>query len=904
MPDAASPGAPAAIVPGADAEPAFDARALFAEGLEQVRTSSRAGWTDHNLHDPGITMLELLAYALTDLAYRSTLPFTDLIASASDNAAATAAQFHSPRRILPNRALTELDWRKLLIDLDGVKNAWVEPVSDVRLFADLARRILQTTPPDHAAQAEVPLRGLYRARVEFMDGVGTQAEREAVLRTVRAAVEAQRNLCEDFVEIRAVRGEYFAVCAEIDLHTDAEVTEVAAQLLFTLGEAIAPPVLSHTLDEMLARGRTLAEVFEGPLPAHGFIDDAELRATGLPGELRLSDLIGVAMDVPGVRALREVVVNPLVRTDEADENALDADPDDVVGEPVPVANPWRIPVRPGRLPRLSLNQGRLVFGKRGLPVAGWNIAQMPPAVRARLAELREAARLRVETLADTRDPPLPLGRHHPGLADWRPVRREFPAVYGIGDAGLGERATPQRRAQALQLQSWLLFFDQLMADRLALLARAKHRLSVAPADLQAAVARFAPGSDDRHTLVARLVDSAAMQQALYAPGTTAATLADLIESPADAARRQHGLLDHLLARTAEDMADYAAIMAPLFGDASDELIADKAAFLQDVAPLGAERAAAYLQRPATAAEVWDTPNVSGLERRIARLLGIRDFSRRNLGSVAYQTYTEIDATPNDEWRFRVRHAVTHQIVMSSSTNYISPEAARAEMTTAIERGQVAESYLRKLTSDGRHYFNIVDAGGEVVARRIQYFDDENALEAAIAELQRYLRERYRGEGLYVVEHLLLRPLAADDPLLPICTDPGCDPCGQDSTDLDPYSYRLHVLLPAYAGRFQDMGFRQFVEQTIRRETPAHLLPTICWLGSDDMARFEQAWREWLLLHAGFSGANRREKLQALIDALVGVKNIYPVRGLFDCTGDDSKPPFILGRTSLGRGPAS
>ena len=67
-------------------------------------------------------------------------------------------------------------------------------------------------------------------------------------------------------------------------------------------------------------------------------------------------------------------------------------------------------------------------------------------------------------------------------------------------------------------------------------------------------------------------------------------------------------------------------------------------------------------------------------------------------------------------------------------------------------------------------------------------------------------------------------------------------------------------------------------------------------------RFEAAWRHWLTLHAGFSTSGRRAKLQALIDALVGVKNVYPARSLFDCTGDEAKPPFILGRTSLGRGP--
>ena len=204
-----------------------------------------------------------------------------------------------------------------------------------------------------------------------------------------------------------------------------------------------------------------------------------------------------------------------------------------------------------------------------------------------------------------------------------------------------------------------------------------------------------------------------------------------------------------------------------------------------------------------------------------------------------------------------------------------------------------------MASDGRHYFNIVDDSGEVLARRIQYWEAPAPMEAAIAELIDYINAHYGGEGMYVVEHILLRPREPGDPLLPICADAGDDDCA----DVDPYSHRLHVVLPAYAGRFQDFGFRSFVEQTIRAETPAHLLPTVCWIDTDDMARFERAWRDFLELHIGDATARRHEKLQALIDALVGVKNVYPRRALFDCTGDEAKPPFVVGRTSLGRGPA-
>jgi hypothetical protein len=881
------------ISPLPDPEPALNVRALFDEGLAEVRRLGRAGWTDHNTHDPGITMLELACYALTDLAYRHALPIADRLAAGG------AAQFHAPAAVLHNRAFTELDWRKRLIDLPGVKNAWFEPVSDVLLVADLRRKELRRDPPpDHPDWRSVPLAGLYRVRIEFMDGVTTQVQRNEVLRAVRGAVEESRNLGEDVLEIAAVRHEYFALCAEVDLSGEADVVEAAAQILFAVGEALAPPVPSHGLATLQARGLALPDVLEGPPLEHGFIDETELRATALPSEIRLSDVIGAAADVPGVRSLRQVRLNALRRSDGTDD---DEDPPPNRADAAPLANSWRVPVQPGRLPRLSLHHGRLVFSQRGLPVLGFNIGAMPGSVATRLAALHEAARLRVETPAGTAVPAPPLGRTR-ALAGWVSFQRDFPALYGIGEAGLGERATPQRRAQALQLQGWLLFFDQLMADQLALLAQASQRLSVAPAALQAVATAFAPTAMARpHVLAAQVVDSIVAHEQLYPAGVTAQQLADAVESRSEAEARQQRLLDHLLARVGEDFADCAAAMASAFGHDAARQIGDKCHFLEDVAQLSHDRAGAFLQRPATREEVWNTTNVSGFERRLARLLGIADFTRRNLALVSHDAYNEVDAVPDatDEYRFRVRHAVTNAILLSSSTRYPTPEAARAEMVLAIQAGQRAEGYARRTDSLGRHYFNVVSDTGEVLARRIHYYDDPAEMELAIAELQRYLLDHYSGEGLYVVEHILLRPLAADDPLMPICSDAGCEDCDP----LDPYSYRVHVVLPAYAGRFQDFGFRQFVEQTIRREMPAHLLPTVCWVGPDDMAVFEAAWRNFLELHAGFAESGRRERLQALIDALVGVKNVYPSRALFDCTGDETKPPFILGKTSLGRGPA-
>ncbi|MEO8601076.1 MAG: diguanylate cyclase, partial [bacterium] len=154
------------------------------------------------------------------------------------------------------------------------------------------------------------------------------------------------------------------------------------------------------------------------------------------------------------------------------------------------------------------------------------------------------------------------------------------------------------------------------------------------------------------------------------------------------------------------------------------------------------------------------------------------------------------------------------------------------------------------------------------------------------------------EGMHVVEHILLRPRVDGDPTLRACVDPTCGDCG----GLDPYSYRLHVILPAYAGRFVDMDFRRFVEETIRGETPAHLLLKICWISRDDMARFEAAYRDWLQVAASAAAPeDRAPTLRRLFDALYEVKNVYPPTALGECGVGDETSQFILGRSALGSG---
>lgn len=857
------------ISPLPEADPALDQKQLFALGLDHVRRLSRRQWTDHNIHDPGITTLELLAYALTDLAYRSRHPLEDLLAIPGDAAASAAAmaeQFFSARRILPGKAVTEADYRKLLIDLKDVKNAWLQPAPHV-LYANPAEGTLSATPTRKPAEIEVTVRGRYTALVEYMDQVSTAQQRADVDKQVMATLQANRGLGDDFVGVAAVGSQYFSLCAEIDLSLAADADQVAADIAFAVDRSLAPPVANYRLAEMLDKTHAdgsrwkVPEIFEGPALDNGFIDDEELAAAGLKTEVRLSDVISVIMDIPGVVAIRDIVMNAM---EMVDDKLKAREPEDK----------WRLPVPPGRQPRLCAQCGRLVFYKRNLPIP-------PNAARvgSLLDDLRTAERKKLES-EHRDDLALPLGRFR-DPARYRSFQHEFPVIYGLSEQGLPDGATPPRAAQALQFKAWLLFFDQIMANYLAQLAHVRDLFSMRP--------------DLGQTYFSQLVDSFPDWQKIYGAGFTAEALADEVVEPGNGGiLRRNRFLDHLLARYAEDFHEYVAIMQSRFGMGPDQAAIAKCHFLQDLPALGGERGLAYDASLQAADKLWNSDNVSGFEKRIARLLDIGNFQRRNLSEVAYDTYPEVDKTPGDEFRFRVRHPVDGKILLSSSTNYASPAQARTEMEAAIARAQRPEGYQRKTSSDGRHYFNIVDASGEVIARRIEYFATVDALESAISLLIAHLRSYYSGEGLYVIEHILLLPAQAGDPFMDICVDQACTDCAE----VDPYSYRVTVVLPAFTGRFRDMDFRRFVEETLRLEMPAHILPRICWVNSGDMAVIEKAYRDWLAIRAGAATANRAAKIAALNRALTHAKNIYPSSGLHPC-GQLEPPPFVLGRTALG-----
>lgn len=150
---------------------------LRKKGLEYIEQLGSAYWTDYNIHDPGITILELLCYAITDLGYRTSLDIKDLLATGDSGGSPQKQAFFTAAEILTVNPWTNADLRKLLIDIEGVKNAWLQCKTglcgNIMLYAKCADSTLQYIH-ETGTPHPVVIKGFYDVLLEFdtEDGAG------------------------------------------------------------------------------------------------------------------------------------------------------------------------------------------------------------------------------------------------------------------------------------------------------------------------------------------------------------------------------------------------------------------------------------------------------------------------------------------------------------------------------------------------------------------------------------------------------------------------------------------------------------------------------------------------------------------------------------------------------------
>ncbi|MEL6660130.1 MAG: hypothetical protein AAFR36_26940 [Bacteroidota bacterium] len=141
-----------------------------------------------------------------------------------------------------------------------------------------------------------------------------------------------------------------------------------------------------------------------------------------------------------------------------------------------------------------------------------------------------------------------------------------------------------------------------------------------------------------------------------------------------------------------------------------------------------------------------------------------------------------------------------------------------------------------------------------------------------------------------------------------------DPCApteaSESSDLedktwyvpgaDPYSFWVSILVPYWSKRFQNPNFRQFFQDTLRKEVPAHVGLRICWLDPKQMHDLERVYKEWLEAYSGQLECNLQSIQCELVEKLFSITNVYPPGQIQEsvCADNDDKNTIFLDNAQL------
>lgn len=261
--------------------PALDFEALRTTGITLAQAASGQLWTDYNLHDPGVTLLEALCYALTEDVYGAQQSVPELLGWPEGQVLPERHGMHRPEQILPCRAITAADYRRALL---------------ARCNGALQLRLQTCTQG---------LPGLWRLALLAQDGQIDAAQR---------AFWSLRNLGED-LDGAALRLQPrpHRMVLEIDVEGPRDLAELLGEIAQRAADFIAARPRWRPADMALDP----ALRFEGPALPQGWISDAELQR-GEQTLLYFSDLV---LALQGIEGLASVRCLQLVGEGQAEQGA-------------------------------------------------------------------------------------------------------------------------------------------------------------------------------------------------------------------------------------------------------------------------------------------------------------------------------------------------------------------------------------------------------------------------------------------------------------------------------------------------------------------------------------------------------------------------------------------------------
>lgn len=687
---------------------------LFEEGLSYVQKYSGKIWTDYNYHDPGVTFLEYLSYALTDLGYRTNFPIEDLFLFGSDSFDSIKENLlFGPAAAFSSSPFTVNDYRKLIIDrIKLVANAWVVPIKGNKMG----------------------LRGLFEIFIECAEEL-SDIEVHYLKKEVADLFYKYRLVGHDLEEVFILKKVYLSIEGAIVIESDALGELVMAKLYAVLDSYINPQVKFH--DPMRLwneQGLSPENIFTGPLPKYGFVFDEDL--TSKIDAIYISRIKELILSVEGVKEIRNL---------QLFRNGL------------PVFDNF-VQLQKTEFPRIDyLDELKDTF-ESNLKLLKNNVTyEVDPIITKQLlsTEISSSNNFYYQELQY--EEKLPSSRFSlEQLRTHFPIHNELPAFFGVGVTGVSKNASKEIQASALQLSGYLYFFEQIMASYLTQLSGLRQLFSIRDTS-----------STYFHQLPTAIPN---LDKLISSQEEVTNTLHESTERIEEYLDRKNRLLDHLLARFGEklDETKLKKICRSSDLDSSENwaksILQTKVNLLTQLIELGQNKSKGF---DVKAMEIWDCSNLSSIEKRIGLTLGIQNIIRRNI-SAPLMDHFQVDKSKEQVGNWELLDlkldGQDRKVFALPAANYeegslhfygqgISFVKEIFELLTYEKGISIAQSSVTK-----KHYLLMKQRKSEFPSLLFQSKNLEDCVLKKDQLLAKISELDLQSEGFHMVENVLLRPL--------------------------------------------------------------------------------------------------------------------------------------------------
>jgi hypothetical protein len=711
----------------------FNFEFLRQHGIELLQQLSGNIWTDYNLHDPGVTILEHLCFVFTDLAYRTDFSIQDILAMENGKIDAYPNSFFTPRGMLSINPVSIQDKRKYIIDsVPEIANILIEPVvapeAGHTCFTGVYKTVLR-------------LKKDCDPELNNAESAGNDSElidAEVIKQTVKNKLIASRNLCEDFEAITILKPQRIELNAGIIIENNVVAEEVLAQIYIKLEALINPEIKYATEKELKNKGWPMEEIYHGPRLEKGIITDDELK----PLQVIIDPVafIKTILSVEGVVNIRNFQLR-------VDGNAAGA-------------NLYHI--REGYYPYLEYAPGNVSLYKNNT-----RLEVKESVFRNRYYRIKQVTNKDfIAALYRNEDASVLQGKWR-DLKKYHSIQQYFPLAYGLGKDGLPEEAGAERKAAVKQLRGYLMLFEQTLLNYLAQLGNINNFFS---ADLQSPDALHTiycqppfdlPGADD-------IIKSSATNTPEAERNLFIEKLRDMVENEEAFIKKKNQVIDHLLARFNLSPADTPVTKYEIYYGKGDDARTDlklrwKSSLLLQVKEISYYKFRSF---DYTGGQSIMPPN-AGFKKNMYAFLYIAGPYEKSLTAafnneqVRFVPQAGITDPTIHHVRINDRDTDTHELI-DDHPGLLSSTFFNNQTIAVFSSGVNKSNY--KLLADPANPQQVVLAfkvGGNEnrdTWRIISRHTNHAAAERLLSILVQYFRRiSIASEGFHMVEHILLRP---------------------------------------------------------------------------------------------------------------------------------------------------